>query len=129
MRALEQDFDEADRRRILLEHQLLFTEAETCARWGLRVGTLRRWKRELRPWRIAAGPREWLIVALFQAGDSGVEAGESIAWIDYHDHAVYSVAEIAAWLDGLVEEGIARRRGGRWVYERSRWGERRAFVF
>jgi hypothetical protein len=118
-------FDDADIQRILLEHQLLSTEAQTCERWGLRVGTLRKWKRERKPWRAIVGPREWLIVALWQAGEGGVAAAEMIGWLDYHDHAVYSEGEIAAWLDGLVGEGIARREGGRWVYARDREG----FVF
>lgn len=117
--------EDADIRRILLEHQLMFTEAQTCERWGLRVSMLRRWKRERRPWRVGAGPREWVIVALWQAGGSGVVAAELIGWIDYHDHAVYSVEEIAGWLDGLVGQGIARRESGRWVYAR----DLQSFVF
>lgn len=112
------ELGDADIRRILLEHQLIFTEAQTCERWGLGGSTLRRWKRERKPWRVNAGVREWVIVALWQAGGSGVAASELIGWIDYHDHAVYSEGEIAAWLDGLVGEGIARRESGRWVFAR-----------
>lgn len=116
---------DADIRRILLEHQLLFTEAQTCERWGLGASRLRKWKRERRPWRVNAGPREWVIVALWHAGERGVAAAELIGWIDYHDHAVYSEAEIEAWLEGLVGEGIARRDGGTWMYAR----DRESFVF
>ena len=129
------EFDESEVRRILLEHQLLFTEAQTCARWGLGVSVLRKWKRERKPWRVGPGPREWLIVALYQAAEQagereqGVAASELIGWIDYHDHAVYSEAEIAAWLDDLVREGIAERVGERWRYATSRWVEGRRFVF
>jgi hypothetical protein len=117
--------DDADIRRILLEHQLLFTEAQTCARWGLGVSRLRKWKRRFKPWRAIVGPREWVIVALWQAAERGVAASELIGWLDYHDHAVYSEAEIAAWLEGLVGEGIARRDADRWVFARPL----EAFVF
>jgi hypothetical protein len=113
-------FDEAAIRRILLEHQLLGSEAQTCARWDLPVATLRKWKREREPWRVAVGPREWLIVALWQSSEHSVAAHDMIGWLDYHEHAVFTEAEIEAWLDGLVGEGIARRTSEGWAYARDR---------
>lgn len=115
-----------DIRRILLEHQLLFTAHETCAKWDIRPGTLARWKRDQRPWRKPYGFRELLIVVLFRSGGT---PSEMIPYLDYLNHAVYTEEEIVQGLQRLEEEGIAVRDGNAWRYNRARLQGARPFIF
>jgi hypothetical protein len=102
--------------KILLEHRYVLKADETCAKWGISRGTLRKWKRERGP--VCAGLRELLIWALLSGP---IRYPARIAnWLDYMNHDIYTPREIRAALNALVRQGIAARTANGWRYRRRR---------
>lgn len=126
MKARSDAFSPDEIRRILLEHQFLFTAREICAKWKIRPGTLVRWKKQFAPWRKAYTLRELVIIALFYGGGA---PAEMLPFLDYRDHVVYSEDEVLTVLKTLQTEGIAVREGDTWAYNRSRLQGEWPFVF
>jgi hypothetical protein len=119
------DLSPSEIRSILLEQRYLAPVAAVCKKWGITASRLRTWKREHGA--VSGSLRELVIVAL-QSSTVG-DPAELVSFLDMQDHCIYTPAEIAAVLDGLVAEGKVLKRDGVWSYDQARLARERPFIF
>ena len=98
-----------------------------CKKWGITVGTLRRWKREHRFEYLRGDLRELVLVAL--CSSTVRDPADLVSFLDMQDHTIHSPKEIGDTLDALVVEGKALKRDGVWSYDETRLARERPFLF
>jgi len=123
---MKQSFSREQRRRILLEHRVVYPADELCAKWGISRGELRQWKAEFDFEHFLGDFRDWVLAALY-AGIGDVD--KIIDFLDSLNHCRYDPEEVLATLRDLQREGLARPSGSGWVYEPSRSAGDSPYIF
>jgi hypothetical protein len=123
---MTREFTDDQIRQILLEQRYITTADQLCAKWQITRYRLRHWKKQFKYEYVVGTVRELVIAGLHQGLQ---DVPTLISFIDYHDHAVYSIEELTSILERLQAEGIAILKKGRWLYNRKHSHGDRSFIF